>query len=69
MLLTLMLAINVALPAVTEKDSNVITLKFQFKIPAVSEKQNVYVLPKDKLKFTDKGDIFDLSSICSSTLK
>jgi len=60
-LLTLMLAINVALSAVTEKDSNVITLKFQFKIPAVSEKQNVYVLPKDKLKFTDKGDILALS--------
>ena len=60
-LLALMLAINIALLAATEKDSNVITLKLQYKIPAVSEKQNVYILPKDKVKYTDKGDILVLS--------
>ncbi|HLP48605.1 MAG TPA: hypothetical protein VK469_21875 [Candidatus Kapabacteria bacterium] len=57
----LMLAINISLPAVTEKDSDVIKLKLQCKIPAVSEKQNVYILPKDKVKYTDKGDILVLS--------
>jgi hypothetical protein len=61
LLLKITLIINIALTAVDKMNDNTIELKLQFKIPAVSEKQNVYILPKDKLSFTDKGNLLVLS--------
>ncbi|MCU0287444.1 MAG: hypothetical protein MUF15_13755 [Acidobacteria bacterium] len=61
MVITFILTINTAFTALTKTNNDTANLKFQFKIPAVSEKQNFYVLPKDKLKVTDKGDILVLS--------
>lgn len=61
LLLKIMLIINIALMAVDKNNNNTIDLKLKFKISTVSEKQSVYILPNDKLRYTGKGDLYVLS--------
>jgi hypothetical protein len=56
-----LLIINCSLMAADKENNNIIDLKLQFKIPTVYEKENVYILPKDKLSYTAEGDILILS--------